>query len=72
MFLDLVAVGMAADMQSLQESETAYLIRTGLNQIKNPFISTLIKNSSFESIVFFKPIARLNLDFNPHIYCLYN
>lgn len=47
MFLDLVAVGMAADMQSLQESETAYLIRTGLKQIKNPFISTLIKNSSF-------------------------
>ena len=49
LFLDLVAVGMAADMQSLQEEETAFLIREGLKEenIINPFIKTLIAHSSF-------------------------
>ena len=49
MFLDLVAVGMAADMQSLQQPETAFLIREGLkpHNLVNPFLSTLISKSSF-------------------------
>ena len=49
LFLDLVAVGMAADMQSLHEKETAYLIREGLKQqhLINPFLSTLVAESSF-------------------------
>lgn len=49
LFLDLVAVGMAADMQSLHETETAYLIREGLKQshLVNPFLSTLVAESSF-------------------------
>lgn len=48
-FLDLVAVGLAADMQSVQYPETAYLIREGLKKenIHNPFLITLIQNSSF-------------------------
>lgn len=48
-FLDLVAVGMAADMQSIWYDETAYLIREGLKKenIHNPFLTTLINNSSF-------------------------
>ena len=40
---------MAADMQSLLSSETAYLIREGLKSynLRNPYITTLIKASSY-------------------------
>ena len=48
-FLDLVAVGLAADMQSCKEEETAYLIREGLKNenLINPYISYLVERSNF-------------------------
>ena len=47
-FLDLVAVGMTADMMSLNNFETKHLIFTGLDNINNPFLKgMLIKNEFF-------------------------
>ncbi|MEG1997474.1 MAG: DHH family phosphoesterase, partial [Clostridiales bacterium] len=45
--LDLVAVGMIADMMDLRSAETKYLITEGLNNITNPFISAMRKKNEF-------------------------
>lgn len=48
-FLDLVALGLTADMVSLHSFETRYLITKGFktNNIKNPFIASMIDKNSF-------------------------
>lgn len=48
-FLDLVALGLTADMMSLHSFETRYLITKGFQKenIKNPFIDYMIDKNSF-------------------------
>ena len=44
-FLDLVALGLVADMMSLRDYETKHLISLGLSQIRNPYFKGMtIKN----------------------------
>lgn len=47
-FLDLVAVGMVADMMSLREMETKYLINEGLLNIKNQFLKALFDKQAYQ------------------------
>ncbi|KOS61561.1 DHH family phosphoesterase [Lysinibacillus agricola] len=46
-FLDLVAVGNVADMMSLKELETRYLINEGLLNINNSFLQALITKQEY-------------------------
>ena len=48
-YIDLVALGMDADMMSLKSLETKYLIREGLklNNLHNPFISAIAEKNDF-------------------------
>ena len=48
-YIDLVALGMDADMMSLISLETKYLIREGLklNNLRNPFISAIAEKNDF-------------------------
>ena len=48
-FLDLVALGLTGDMQSLHSFETKYLIMKGFKKqnIKNPFIDYMIEKNEF-------------------------
>ena len=48
-YMDLVALGMDADMMSLKSLETKYLIREGLklNNLHNPFISAIAEKNDF-------------------------
>ncbi len=45
--LDLVALGLIADMMDLRDYETKRLIDKGLNHIINPFVRTLINRDAF-------------------------
>lgn len=47
-FLDLVAVGMVADMMSLREMETKFLINQGLLNIKNQFLKALFDKQAYQ------------------------
>jgi single-stranded-DNA-specific exonuclease len=40
--LDLVALGMVADMMDMRDFETKYLINKGLQQITNPYFRGII------------------------------
>ena len=48
-FLDLLALGLMADMQSMLESETKFLIWQGFkpDNIRNPYISAMIDKNNF-------------------------
>ena len=46
-FLDLVALGMDADMMSMLSLETKHLITKGLQQIKNPFFDAMVEKNSY-------------------------
>lgn len=46
-FLDLVALGMIADMIDVRDCETRYLINTGLNAIQNPFFKEIVEKQSY-------------------------
>ena len=47
-FLDLVSLGMVADMVSLRDFETKHLVMRGLNQIRNPFFQTMVDKQAFQ------------------------
>lgn len=47
-FLDLVALGCVADMVSLKDFETHYLIQEGCNQIVNPYLKYMIKKNEYQ------------------------
>ena len=47
-YLDLVALGMDADMMSLLSIETKHLINKGLSQIKNPFFEVMVEKAAFK------------------------
>jgi single-stranded-DNA-specific exonuclease len=40
--LDLVAVGMVADMMDLRNFETKELVSLGMNKLRNPFIINFV------------------------------
>ena len=46
-YLDLVALGMDADMMSMLSKETKHLINKGLKQIKNPFFAAMVDKNSY-------------------------
>lgn len=46
-FLDLVALGMIADMMDMRTFETKHLIQKGLSNIQNPFFKGLVERQSF-------------------------
>lgn len=46
-FLDLVSVGLIADMMDLKDLETHYLVQQGLTQIRNPFLKTIIEKQNY-------------------------
>lgn len=45
--LDLVAVGMVADMMDLRDFETKHLIQLGLKNIQNPFLKAMIAKQEY-------------------------
>ena len=47
-YLDLVALGMIADMMDLRELETRYLIVEGLKDIRNPFFLEMVNKNEFK------------------------
>jgi len=47
-FLDLVAVGMVADMMDVINLETMYYIQKGMKNINNPFLKAIIKGNNFK------------------------
>lgn len=46
-FLDLVSLGMIADMMDLRDFETKHLIQKGLTQIHNPFFRKMVEKQSY-------------------------
>lgn len=46
-YLDLVALGMDADMMSLLSIETKHLINKGLSQIQNPFFEAMVEKNAY-------------------------
>lgn len=46
-YLDLVALGMDADMMSMTSLETKHLINKGLQQVKNPFFFAMVEKNSY-------------------------
>ena len=46
-FLDLVALGMIADMMDLRDFETRHLITKGLENIRNPYFKGMIDKQSY-------------------------
>lgn len=47
-FLDLVAVGLVADMMNVSNLETMYYVQEGMANIKNPFFRALIAANQFK------------------------
>ena len=46
-YLDLVSLGMIADMMDLRDFETKYLINCGISNIRNPFLKGMIEKNSY-------------------------
>lgn len=47
LFLDLVSLGMVADMMDLRDFETRHLVMKGLNQIRNPYFKGMVEKQSY-------------------------
>ena len=47
LFLDLVALGMVADMMDLRDFETRRLVDKGLDNIRNPYFKEMVKRQAF-------------------------
>ena len=46
-FVDLVALGMIADMMDMRDFETKHLINVGLENVRNPYFSAMVKKNEF-------------------------
>lgn len=46
-FIDLVMLGLVGDMMDIRNMETRFLIQEGMNNVSNPFISTMAEKNSF-------------------------
>lgn len=47
-YLDLVALGILADVMDLRDFETRYLVDTGLANIRNPFLRGMVTKQAFQ------------------------
>jgi single-stranded-DNA-specific exonuclease len=47
LILDLVAVGMVADMMDLRDYETRHLVTKGLDNIRNPYLKGMVQTQNF-------------------------
>lgn len=47
-FLDLVSLGMVADMMDLRDFETKHLINLGLKQIRNPYFRGMVDKQAYQ------------------------
>lgn len=47
-FLDLVSLGMVADMMDLRDFETKHLVNLGLKQIRNPYFRGMIDKQAYQ------------------------
>ncbi len=47
LFLDLVALGLVADMMDMRDFETKHLITRGLENIRNPYFHGMVKKNEF-------------------------
>lgn len=47
LFLDLVALGMVADMMDLRDYETRHLVDRGLKNIRNPYFKEMVQRQAF-------------------------
>ena len=47
-FLDLVALGLVADMMDLRDFETRHLVTLGLKQIRNPYFRGMVDKQSYQ------------------------
>lgn len=47
-FLDLVALGMVADMMDLRDFETRHLVLRGLKQIRNPYLRGMVDKQAYQ------------------------
>lgn len=59
-FLDLVALGLIADVMNTQDQETQYYIQTGLAQVRNPYILEMMRRNTRqfgEGHVYMKDVA---------------
>lgn len=45
--IDLAAVGLIADMMTLRDFETRYLVETGLSHVRNPYLKGMIQKNNF-------------------------
>lgn len=48
LFLDLVALGMVADMMDLRDFETKHLVMLGLKQIRNPYFRGMVDKQAYQ------------------------
>jgi single-stranded-DNA-specific exonuclease len=48
LFLDLVALGMIADMMDLRDFETKHLVMLGLKQIRNPYFRGMVDKQAYQ------------------------
>jgi single-stranded-DNA-specific exonuclease len=46
-FLDLVALGLIADMMDLRDYETRHLIIKGLSNIRNPYFKGMVEKQAY-------------------------
>ena len=56
-YLDLVALGLDADMMSLKSFETKHLINKGFKQIQNPFFEAMIEKNGYQMKDKINPIS---------------
>lgn len=56
-FLDIVALSLTADMMDQRDFETAYLIRTGLKNVRNPFMYEMIEKNRYQLGTSLTPIG---------------
>jgi single-stranded-DNA-specific exonuclease len=47
-YQDLVALGLIADMVNTKDYETHYLIKEGLQRIKNPFFAEMVNRQKYK------------------------
>ena len=47
-YLDLVSLGLAADMMDQRDFETSYLIHAGLKRIRNPFVKEMVEKNRYQ------------------------
>ena len=56
-YLDLVALGLDADMMSLKEKETKHLIEKGFKQLQNPFFEAMVEKNDYSMKGKINPIS---------------